>query len=947
MKHHACLLFVLGFIWQTSTLFAQESTLKGAFIDAVKRAPVPQVNVVLSPLRDATQKRMATSDVNGSFTLRNLTAQPYLLKATHVAYETVYATIDLQKGTITLPPIVLQTASLQTEVQITAVAERARMKGDTLQFNATSFKVNPDANAEDLIQKLPGVTVENGTVKAQGEQVRQVLVDGKPFFGEDPMAALRNLPAEVIDKIEVFDRQSDQAQFTGFDDGQAMRTINIVTRQDRRNGQFGKLYAGFGTENHYIGGGNVNLFKGSQRLSIIGLSNDVNQQNFSTQDILGVVGTGGNRGGNRSGAGGAGGGRGGAGGGGFGGGGFGSGDMGGGQQNFMVGQQNGLTQTHAIGLNYSQDWGQKLNVRSSYFFNRNQNNNETTTLRAYLAEETNGLTYQESSLETSSNANHRFNVRLEYRPSQTNSFVFSPSLNLQNNKALEDFLGINQLPNNLLQSKTDSESNARNVGYNGSSNLLWRHQFAKRGRTLSANATLSLNQKNSDTYLDAETVSGTRTRLQNQFTDNATQGRTYGTNLMFTEPISTTGMLQVSYNASWTQNDTDKQVRTFDTTSQAYTRTDSLLSNTFENQYLTQRAGLGFMYRKQQKFLTFGVAYQRADLRNVQRFPSTQNLSARFDNLIPNVMLNWQFSQQKSLRFMYRGSTNAPSISQLQNVVNNSNSLQLSIGNPDLKPQYNHALNIRYNQITPATGQSLILALNGTYSPNPIATTTIYATQLTTLANGLVLTPGTQLTQPMNLENSLNVRGFVTFGRPIKSLRSNLNFNTNLSYGRTPGAFNQVRNTSEVWAWAQGVVLSSNISPKTDFTVSYTANLNHSLNSLTPDQPTQYFYHTFGLRFNQILPHGIVFQTDLNQQLYSGLSDAYNQQFWLWNLSLGKKLFKAQNGELKLMVYDALNQNSSIARSVTETYLEDTTSQVLTRYLLLNFTYNLRNYIRS
>lgn len=285
-----------------------------------KGEPLIGVTVQLASQPDSSLRRGVVTDLSGRFTFDNLPTGSYRLQASFVGFTPAFETIRIDSGRVQLPTIQLrETARQLNEVVVKGKTVSAEQKGDTIQFNANAFKVNRDAQAEDLVRKLPGVDLSGGGIKVQGEDVREILVDGKPFFGDDPAIALRNLPAEVIDKIEVFDRLSDQSQFTGVNDGNTLKTINIVTRPDRRNGQFGKVYAGLGTpvagtDATYAAGGSVNLFKGDRRISIIGQTNNVNQQNFSSQDLLGVLGSGGGGGGQRGGGGRAGGGRGGRGG---------------------------------------------------------------------------------------------------------------------------------------------------------------------------------------------------------------------------------------------------------------------------------------------------------------------------------------------------------------------------------------------------------------------------------------------------------------------------------------------------------------------------------------------------------------------------------------------------------------------------------------------------------
>ena len=287
-------------------IFAQTVAVQGQVIDAQDNSPLPRAHILLTD-KEGRWTQTAITDGNGFFNLENVQLGQYNLTVSFIGFEEYNKEILVKDMEINLGLIPLREGIDLQIVQVTEQVLPVLQKGDTTQFNAAAYKTLPDVNAEDLLEKMPTIVIEEGKVQAQGEDVKRVLVDGKPFFGEDPTAALRNLPAEVIDKIQVFDQQSEQAQFTGFNDGETSKTINIITKASMRNGQFGKIYAGYGYEDKNQAGGNINIFNGDQRISIIGMSNNINQQNFAAEDLLGVVGSSGkNRsraggGGNRSG----------------------------------------------------------------------------------------------------------------------------------------------------------------------------------------------------------------------------------------------------------------------------------------------------------------------------------------------------------------------------------------------------------------------------------------------------------------------------------------------------------------------------------------------------------------------------------------------------------------------------------------------------------------------
>src|SRR5688572_28049739 len=301
------LLLVVSIGW---AIGAHSQSIKGKLLDLVDNKPLAGATVSLSSVKDSTQIRNTVADSTGAFRFDGLSVDSFFLKVGFVGYDTykqIVATTDsipaADLGTLFIPKATKELGG----VTVTSQAPPAQQKGDTLQLNANQFKVNPDATTEDLIKKMPGITVDkDGTVTAQGEQVRKITIDGRDFFGDDATAALRNLPSEVVDKIQVFDRLSDQAQFTGFDDGNSQKAINIVTKASMRNGQFGRVYAGYGTDDRYAAGGNVTFFKGNRRISLVGMSNNINQQNFANEDLLGLTSSSnrGNRGGNQRGGGG-------------------------------------------------------------------------------------------------------------------------------------------------------------------------------------------------------------------------------------------------------------------------------------------------------------------------------------------------------------------------------------------------------------------------------------------------------------------------------------------------------------------------------------------------------------------------------------------------------------------------------------------------------------------
>lgn len=948
-------------LFSINTIKAQ--TVKGVLTDENDKSPLIGATVKLNNRPDSLNNQDSSTayttitDKTGAFIFENVKPKIYRLVVSSVGLGGVQMTINVKDSVVSdLGNIAIsKTTKILNEVSVIATAPQVKQKVDTVEYSASQFKVNPDANVEDLIKKMPGVTVDRqGTVTAQGEQVRKVTVDGRDFFGDDATAALRNLPAEIIDKIQVFDKLSDQATFTGVDDGNSQKAINVVTKANMRNGQFGRMYAGYGTDERYSAGGNVSFFKNNRRLSFVGLANNINQQNFSSQDLLGVTSSGGNRG---SFGGGPGGPRGGgspsgrSGGGSPGGGSFGGF---GGQSNFLVGQQNGISKTNAIGINYSDAWGKKINVSGSYLFNNTNNGNaqltNTETIIRQAGKLDTTIYYTENSVTSSTNYNNRINFRFEYRIDSNNSLTITPSLSFQKNTsnsnaiAQQGYSSDYSLANLLNQSSNNYHTVTS--GYNFNNNIFYRHSFPKRGRTISTGINTSMNRRIGETYAMSDfkffTGGVSNDSSSNQFTDNLTNGYSLSANVAYTEPIGKKGQLQLNYNPSYTKNKADQETYQYDVTAKNYTIFDTRLSNKFDNTYTTQNGGLTYRTGDRDNQFSVGASVQSSNLQSEQVFPKTISVNKTFTNILPNLQLRRKLSPKSSINVFFRTNVNAPSVTQLQNVENVTNPLRYTTGNPDLKQQYTGSLVTRYMFTNTLKGQSFFANVYVQKTNDYISNSSyINFRKDSILPSGTRLDTGVYLVKPVNLDGYLNLRSFLTYGSPIKFLKSNINLNAGISYNKLPGLTNNVKILTDNYIYNGGVVISSNVSQFVDFNVSY----NTSYNVIMQQRDNDYNTQAIGVQFNLLSKDGWFFQNDLNSQSYNYKSPrTEDQHFILWNMGVGKKFLKDQKGELKLSVFDLLKQNKSISRTINDNYIEDVQSQVLQQYFMLTFTYKLKNF---
>lgn len=918
--------FLLFFSFCLTTMMAQSTTITGTVISNGDGSFLPGAHVILVPSAGGPELDNLTDD-KGKFVVNNIKPGDYLLTISYLGFTDYKKQLQITRRGLELGDIKLVESAYELgQVQVVGQAAQATSKDDTLQFNASSFKTNPDASAEELTRKVPGIVIENGKIQAQGEDVKEILVDGKPFFGNDPAAALKNLPAEVIDKIQIFDRQSDQDAFSGFNSGQTTKSINIITRQDKRNGAFGRLFGGYGTDERYQAGGAVNRFKDDVRFTILGQFNNINEQNFSSEDLSGVSQGGGGRG---------------SGGGSWGGGG---GGWGGGNNDFVVDQKQGIAKTNAFGMNYSDTWGKKLKISGSYFFNQGNIVSEQNLNRELINNRSDfSQFYEEHNEATSGNLNHRMNMRIEYELNKNNSLIIQPRMSMQNTDGIQLITAEN---NTQLLKLNDSKTDFSTLlgALNFSNQILWRHKLKKAGRTFSVEVNNSIRNQDGESSLYALNNSfGIRLRADTIDQENRllAKGSTASANINFNEPISKKSGLQLSYNVSRQIDDSDKKNFNLDPLTNTYSELNGALSNVLGSEFLTQRAGLGIRGGNEKMQFNLNTNAQWVNQDASQTYPLQANIERNYFNVLPFAYLKYDFSKQKSIRFFGRAYTNAPSISQLQEVVDNSSPLRLRTGNPELLQSLGYNLSLRYSATNPAKSTILYSYISGTINRNQITNSTLIATEDTYLNGGVLFPRGGQLVVPVNLNGNWNLRAFTTYGFPLKMIKSNANLSLNASYQEQPGMVNKQINTSETTTLGFGLSVTSNISEKIDFTLSSRTNWNQAISSLNSSLNSIFLNQQFEGRLNLILPGDWTFRSSIVNQSFSGLGDGFNQNYWLWNGSIGKKFLKDNKGELSLVVFDLLKQNVSIQRNVTELYIEDAQTIVLQKYFMLRFNYRL------
>ncbi len=884
---------------------SQSHVISGEVQSATDQSTIPGATVVLEHLKDSSMINGVVTDFNGHFDLTKVQPGNYLLRFQFVGFKThripVNITQDLNVGVVKLDE---ETTELE-EIVVTAKRMSSQQKGDTTQFNADAFKTLNDASGKDLVQKMPGITVQDGTIQAQGEQVTQILVDGKPFFGTDVQAALQNLPAEVIQSIQVFDKKSDKAELSGFDDGERQKTINIVTKPNRRKGQFGKSTGGYGSNQRYLLGTSVNLFNEDRRITITGLSNNVNAIEYSADPN--------SQGESRT--------------------------------------QDGIITTNIIGVNFSDDLGEKIELTGSYLFSHKENEGYSSLTRGYVLTDNNQV-YRQESKDNKKNMDHVFNLRFDYDIDSMNRIIVRPNVSLKHDNNNSHFLGNTQVDSGPLN-QTENLLTSSNSDYDFNNWAYYSHKFRKKGRAFTFGLHTGYHTNKDDADRLGENVyygeeEKNQTLVQKSHRDRA--GISWEGQFSYTEPIGEKGQMELEYEIGNKLNDSD--MRTYDVTEElnqpepTYVL-DSALSNTFKSDYMKHEAEIGYQYRHDKLRFVVEAEYQQAQLQNEQFFPKPYEMQPIFQSILPTVRVDYEFSKTNRIEFDYDTWTREPYIGQLQEVIDNSNPLHLRTGNPDLDQSMNNRFRIRYRGHDPEKEKSFFVYLASSFIQDNITNNTLVAESEIEVSEGVVLQPGSQLSRPVNVDGYWDFRSYVNFGRPIERIKSNMSVFGSINYTNNPAMVNNEVNFVKSGNIRAGFSFSSNISENVDFYFRTRSSFNDVENTLQPSLSTNYFNQSTQFSYDWIIWRGLTYRMDLNHQVNAGLSEGYDTNFLLLNASIGKRIFNNQRGEISMNVYDLLAQNSNIRRNVTEVYVEDIQSNVLQRYFMLTFTYNFRHFSKG
>ncbi|MDR2936236.1 MAG: TonB-dependent receptor [Rikenellaceae bacterium] len=886
--------------------YAQQTfTLRGNVVDAGDNSPMVGALVMIDSIHHVT------TDLYGTFSVPNVPAKETTMVVTFMGYGTITRTIDVNRSTANLGTIrMTEEGNMIDKVVVEARSNLAVQKGDTTQYNASAFKTNPDADAADLASKMPGITISDGEVQSQGEAVQRAYVDGKLSFGDDVMAVLRNLPADAVESIQMFDELSDEAKFLGYDDGRTTRALNIVTKHKSNRSYMGRLEAGIGAELQensegenplrYLFGGNATMIGQKNRWSINGLVNNVNQQRFSGQ----------------------------------------SSNTGGGAAAMFMGS-NGVNTIRNLGFSYSGEWGEAVKFTGNYMFDNSSSDVSSRRVQNYFpTDQWDTRVYVDTTYSNPGNQNHRVNGRLEVE-SGRNRLLFTPGFSYRDNTS-DTWRRATSIVDGVPTTRMDMLNYNATDGYNAGGELMWTLRLgtgAKTGRALTTTFRLSANDNDGDGWQrDTTETTTNRTWLTNT---NNSWSRQFRGRLTYAEPLGKYSRVLLSYRLGY--NNSESEVIYLDEDQGGII--DPTRSNTFTRNYTSQSGQLDYTFTKDKIRLSAGLEYEAADMNNDQTIPTRFIVDRNFYTWKPDVQLRYNFSKSRNLRIGYEGENSLPSVEELQNVIDARNPMQLTSGNPELGQSYDHDFSVRYTSSNVLKSTNFYLQARAAVTQDYIGYHTLYFENETVLTayNNYVAQAGSQLRTPTNLDGRFSASAMVSYNFPIRALKSNFNMGTRYSYNITPSYTTDNRlNKARTNSGNLMLGLVSNISQNVDFSVMSSSGYNVTANS-AKDNHESFSQRASGM-LNIIMLKGIVLNTAYTFNYIKNTSnEGFTQHYSLWNAGLGYKFTKRKTAEARVTVYDILRQNRSLRHSIADAYVQDSWTNTMGRYVMFTLSYRFNS----
>ncbi|MCM1521335.1 MAG: outer membrane beta-barrel protein [Muribaculaceae bacterium] len=896
------LLFILLFVPSLKAV-----NITGLVKDVATGDPLMEASIRLLAAKDSAFVKGVSTNINGRFKIEGVKAGKYILVASYIGYADTKQDITVGASNLRLGTIEMkETSELLGVVEVVAVKTPIKVMEDTVEYNADSYHTQPNAVVEDLLKRLPGVEVDtDGSITANGKTVSKILIDGKEFFSDDPQVASKNLPANMIDKLQVVDRKSDMARLTGVDDGEDETVINLTFKRGMNQGWFGTAEAGYGTDERYMGSFNVNRFWDGNQVTLLGNFNNTNQIGFTDSN------------GNRF---------------------------------RRFGGNNGITISKALGLNFNVGKEEIIRIGGDLMWS----NTDAKTIQRQERENTyeDYSTWNKSSKRARDKGNNvRGDFRILWKPDSFNTLEFRPNFSLNFNRSTDSEVESYFNRDYTKMSDNTSDGNSKGDSYEAGGRLIYSHRFnQRRGRSFSVSGQYrfsDVTEKETSyndfiRYITEEDPDNTEddSELLNQWTDNHTWNNQVMGQFTWTEPlgnIQNGNYVMFSYRANYRWNNADKLVYNIP---DRYNlgiyppvgeEPDMDYSNRYRNNYFNQNIRLGYRKVTAKANLELGMALVPQMSKSIFLDNSDKNIDRWVWNFAPFMRFRYKFSKQRSLQMNYRGNSSQPSMTQLQPVLNISNPTNKIQGNPNLDPSFSHNIMMRFQDFNIESQRSIMLMSHFTFTQNSIISKTSTDEY------------GARLTEYVNANGVWNGMLMNMFSMPFRNKKWSFSNNIFINANRKVGFNNGLRNAS--------LSFRINESPSITFRPDnfefelrprYSIQTTHNTLQSRNDQTV----HTYGGRFDgtYYTPWGLTLQTDVNYSATAGYAAGFNTKTWIWNATISQQFLRDKSLTLAIKIYDILDQRSSIRRSVSANAITDSEYNTLSRYGMVTISYRFNTF---
>ncbi|MBS7252441.1 outer membrane beta-barrel protein [Flavobacterium branchiicola] len=897
--------FLLFFLFCFAAKAQNDIVIKGTVIDINTQLPLEMATVYFTTVKDSAVIEYATTDKNGTFRIQTKKIEkPVFLKINYMGYQPL---VEENKEILESKDFgklyMLENVNALENVIIKTEAAPITVKKDTLEFNASSYKFRPDANVEALLKQLPGVDVDNdGKVTVNGREVTQFLVNGKAFFDKDGALLLKNMPADIIKKVQVSDFKTKKEELAKQESSSDNSSINFTIDEKKNKGFFGKMLGGYGSDDRYESSLMLNFFNNNQKISVLASSNNINSTGFSMDDVFDNMGGGRNNNANRD--------------------------------NTTSGK--GITQSNLAGINYSDEWFKDFSASGSYNFSNTITNNDSKADQLSFLPTGNILTSSDSKTRNE-NTGNKANFEFEYKLDPNTRIVFTPKFNQTRVNSDSASSSFSEDENGASLNESTAASKRENTTTNFANTLNFNRAFEKKNRNLS----FVFDNNNSNAITDALNLSETifyqdnkPNDERNQKSKNDNTNDAYSLDIEYTEPITDSLRIRFGSDFDWQREIKDQKTYDFDAGNQSYTDINESLTTYTTSKQNSVSPKVGITLQKNKFTVNLDTKTSIIDYDNHALYlDKVTDLNKKYALPFASAQFRYKFSRSKNMSFKYDYSNALPASSLLLPVANLSNPLNTIIGNPNLTPIEKNSASFNFRNFDFRTRSGYSLFARGEYYSNDIFSTSFYDDS------------GKRTTTYVNLSGTYAFSVGGNWNQSVKKDAHTLRYGLALngSYNFDKGYTNAVLYNAKSTAVTPKVYLSYEYGDLLVIAPSYSLSYNETQYENYTRDATSNVVHRINLQTTSYWPDKFIFGNDFGYTYNSNISSDFKKDFYLWNTSLSygfldKKLYA------KIKVYDVLNQNQSATRTISATSIRDEENTVLKRYVMFSLAYKIGNF---